>query len=172
MYIIPKHDSYTVVQPYLLANILPLVILGDKNLTISVSFISSIHFHMNELCFCLVTVLQSTATDFLLLKKHCLEKLERKKATVFCFVVPTILTSSQLHIHCLPHICIPDTILQLMVMGWKDFPGDSGLGTWLCGTILQLDAIGWKAELPWEQKVTFWDVVILVGVLSNEDGKE
>jgi len=59
-----------------------------------------------------------------------------------------------------------------MVIGWKDFPGDSGLGIWPCGTILQLDAIGWKAELPWEQKVTFWDVVILVGVRSNEDGKE
>lgn len=25
----------------------------------------------------------------------------------------------------------PDTILQLMVIGWKDFPGDSaGLGAW------------------------------------------
>lgn len=23
----------------------------------------------------------------------------------------------------------PETILQLMVIGWKDFPGDSGLGT-------------------------------------------
>lgn len=87
---------------------------------------------------------------------------------VFCFVNPIIF----IHIYFTHVICIPETILQLMVIGWKDFPGDSGLGTWLCGTILQLDAIGWKAELPWEQKVTFWDAVILVGVRSNEDGKE
>jgi hypothetical protein len=37
---------------------------------------------------------------------------------------------------------------------------------------LQLDAIGWKAEFPCELKVTFCAVVTLVGVLSNEDGKE
>lgn len=78
-----------------------------------------------------------------------------------------MLTPSQCH-----PLCIPETILQLMVMGWKDFPGDSGLGAWFWGTILQLDAIGWKAELPCEQKVTFCAVVTLVGVLSNEDGKE
>lgn len=59
-----------------------------------------------------------------------------------------------------------------MVMGWKDLPGDSGVGTGLCGTILQLEAMGWKAELPWELKVTFCAAVTLVGVLSNEDGKE
>lgn len=59
-----------------------------------------------------------------------------------------------------------------MVMGWKDLPGDSGLGTWLCGTILQLDAMGWKAELPCELKVTFCAAVTLVGVLSKDDGKE
>ena len=58
-----------------------------------------------------------------------------------------------------------------MVMGWKDLPGDSGVGTGLCGTILQLEAMGWKAELPCELKVTC-AVVTLVGVLSNDDGKE
>lgn len=67
---------------------------------------------------------------------------------------------------------IPDTILQLIVIGWKDLPGDSaGLGIWPWGTILQLAAIGWKAELLWEPKVTFW-VASFMGVLSKDDGKE
>lgn len=59
-----------------------------------------------------------------------------------------------------------------MVIGWKDFPGDSaGLGIWPWGTILQLAAMGWKAEFPWEPKGTFW-VANLVGVRSIEDGRE
>lgn len=44
---------------------------------------------------------------------------------------------------------IPDTILQLIVIGWKDFPGDSAkLVACPWGTILQLAVIGWKAVLP------------------------
>lgn len=59
-----------------------------------------------------------------------------------------------------------------MVIGWKDFPGDSaGLGLWPWGTILQLAAMGWKAEFPWEPKATFC-VANLVGVRSIEDGRE
>lgn len=61
----------------------------------------------------------------------------------------------------------PETILQLMVIGWKDFPGDSaGLGGWPCGTILQLAVIGWKAELPWEPRVILSLVLERVGVRS------
>lgn len=37
----------------------------------------------------------------------------------------------------------PETILQLMVIGWNDFPGDSaGLGGCPWGMILQLAVIG------------------------------
>lgn len=62
---------------------------------------------------------------------------------------------------------LPETILQLMVIGWKDFPGDSaGLGGWPCGTILQLAVIGWKAELPWEPRVILSLVLDRVGVRS------
>lgn len=66
----------------------------------------------------------------------------------------------------------PDTILQLMVMGWKDFPGDSeGLGAWLCcGTILQLPVIGWKAELPWEPSVIFSVSSLGRDVVRSEHG--
>lgn len=61
----------------------------------------------------------------------------------------------------------PDTILQLMVIGWKDFPGDSaGLGGWPCGTILQLAVMGWKAELLWEPKVILSLALGRVGVRS------
>lgn len=53
----------------------------------------------------------------------------------------------------------PETILQLIVIGWNDFPGDSaGLGTCPCGMILQLAVIGWKAEFPWEPSVIFSDL--------------
>lgn len=62
---------------------------------------------------------------------------------------------------------IPETILQLMVIGWNDFPGDSaGLGGCPCGTILQLAVIGWKAELPWEPRVTLSLALGRVGVRS------
>lgn len=61
----------------------------------------------------------------------------------------------------------PETILQLIVIGWKDFPGDSaGLGGCPWGTILQLDVIGWKAELLWEPKVTLSLALGRVGVRS------
>lgn len=62
---------------------------------------------------------------------------------------------------------LPDTILQLMVIGWNDFPGDSaGLGGCPCGTILQLAVIGWKAELPWEPSVILSVALGRVGVRS------
>lgn len=64
---------------------------------------------------------------------------------------------------------LPDTILQLIVIGWKDFPGDSaGLGDCPCGTILKLDVIGWKAELPWEPRVILSLALGRVGVRSPE----
>lgn len=64
-------------------------------------------------------------------------------------------------------IHLPETILQLMVIGWNDFPGDSaGLGACPWGTILQLAVIGWKAELPWEPRVTLSPGLGLVGVRS------
>lgn len=64
---------------------------------------------------------------------------------------------------------LPDTILQLMVIGWKDFPGDSaGLGVCPWDTILQLAVIGWKAELPWEPRVIFSVGFGLKGVCSEE----
>lgn len=54
-----------------------------------------------------------------------------------------------------------------MVIGWKDFPGDSaGLGGWPCGTILQLAVMGWKAELLWEPKVILSLTLGRVGVRS------
>lgn len=63
---------------------------------------------------------------------------------------------------------LPETILQLMVIGWNDFPGDSaGLGGWPpCGTILQLAVMGWKAELPWEPRVILSLTFGRVGVRS------
>lgn len=61
----------------------------------------------------------------------------------------------------------PETILQLIVIGWNNLPGDSaGLGGCPWGTILQLVVIGWKAELPWEPKVTLSLVLGRVGVRS------
>lgn len=64
---------------------------------------------------------------------------------------------------------LPETILQLMVIGWNDFPGDSaGLGGCPGGTILQLAVIGWKAELPWEPRVTLSPALGRVGVRSPE----
>lgn len=58
------------------------------------------------------------------------------------------------------HLCSPDTILQLIVIGWKDFPGDSdGLGTCPCGMILQLAVIGWNAEFPWDPRVILSDLL-------------
>lgn len=62
---------------------------------------------------------------------------------------------------------LPETILQLMVIGWNDFPGDSaGLGGWPWGTILQLDVMGWKAELLWEPRVILSLAFGRVGVRS------
>ena len=63
---------------------------------------------------------------------------------------------------------LPETILQLMVIGWNDFPGDSaGLGGCPpCGTILQLAVMGWKAELPWEPRVILSPTLGRVGVRS------
>lgn len=62
---------------------------------------------------------------------------------------------------------VPETILQLIVIGWNDFPGDSaGLGGCPWGTILQLAVIGWKAELPWEPRVTLSPALGRVGVCS------
>lgn len=62
---------------------------------------------------------------------------------------------------------LPDTILQLMVIGWNDFPGDSaGLGGWAWGTILQFAVIGWKAEFPWEPRVILSLALGRVGVRS------
>lgn len=62
---------------------------------------------------------------------------------------------------------LPETILQLMVIGWNDLLGDSvGLGGSPSGTILQLAVIGWKAELPWEPRRILSPTLGLVGVRS------
>lgn len=62
---------------------------------------------------------------------------------------------------------LPETILQLIVIGWNDFPGDSaGLGGCPWGTILQLAVIGWKAELPWDPSVILSPALGRVGVRS------
>lgn len=57
-------------------------------------------------------------------------------------------------------LCSPDTILQLIVIGWNVFPGDSeGLGTCPCGMILQLAVIGWNAEFPWDPRIILSDLL-------------
>lgn len=54
-----------------------------------------------------------------------------------------------------------------MVIGWKDFPGESaGLGGCPCGTILQLAVMGWNAESPWEPRVILSLAFGRVGVRS------
>lgn len=68
------------------------------------------------------------------------------------------------------HGASPDTILQLMVIGWKDFPGDSaGLVACPWGMILQLAVIGWNAELLWEPWVSFSAPLACDPVLSEHD---
>lgn len=63
---------------------------------------------------------------------------------------------------------LPETILQLMVIGWNDFPGESaGLGGCPCETILQLAVMGWKAEFPWDPRVTLSLALGRVGVRST-----
>lgn len=66
----------------------------------------------------------------------------------------------------------PDMILQLIVIGWKDFPGDSaGLGACPWGMILQLAVIGWNAELLWELWVIFSTPLTCDPVRSEHDDR-
>lgn len=59
-----------------------------------------------------------------------------------------------------------------MVIGWKDFPGDSaGLGACPWGMILQLAVIGWNAELQWEPWVIFSTPLACDPVLSEHDDR-
>lgn len=70
------------------------------------------------------------------------------------------------------HGVSPDTILQLMVIGWKDFPGDSaGLGVCPWGMILQLAVIGWNVELLWKPGVIFSTPLACDTVRSEHDDR-